>query len=263
MKSMQFPSAGQPGRVQAPNRGSSGGFTGNETSNYDPLVGRKVWTRWPEDNSFYEAVITDYNPIEGRHALVYDINTTDETWEWVNLKDISPDDIKWEGDNPGVSRRGGRAAGTGAGPGRGNKRPMTRGGGAVGGPGRGRGVAKGQLKKGFPHSRNGIGKKPLGEIEILHTETLIKEVEKIFSASHPNPLEIEKAKKVLKDHEQALVDAIARLEDASDGESADELAFSHGQLMEREQFRRKQQIDEMGEGRMNEGLETHKAAREG
>lgn len=31
-------------------------------------------------------------------------------------------------------------------------------------------------KKGFPLSQNGIGKKPLGDIEILHTETLIKEV---------------------------------------------------------------------------------------
>lgn len=30
----------------------------------DPLIGRKVWTRWPEDNHFYEAVITDYNPAE-------------------------------------------------------------------------------------------------------------------------------------------------------------------------------------------------------
>ncbi|GMP61364.1 hypothetical protein CsSME_00023859 [Camellia sinensis var. sinensis] len=44
-------------------------------------VGRKVWTRWPEDNNFYEAVITDYNPVEGRHALVYDSSTTDKTWE--------------------------------------------------------------------------------------------------------------------------------------------------------------------------------------
>jgi hypothetical protein len=30
----------------------------------NPLIGRKVMTRWPDDNSFYEAVITDYNPIE-------------------------------------------------------------------------------------------------------------------------------------------------------------------------------------------------------
>ncbi|KAI7985670.1 Protein EMSY-LIKE 3 [Camellia lanceoleosa] len=40
------------------------------------------------NNNFYEAVITDYNPVEGRHALVYDISTADETWEWVNLKEM-------------------------------------------------------------------------------------------------------------------------------------------------------------------------------
>ncbi|CAL5414852.1 unnamed protein product [Camellia sinensis] len=46
---------------------------------------------WPEDNNFYETVITDYNPVEGRHALVYDISTADETWEWVNLKEVKDD----------------------------------------------------------------------------------------------------------------------------------------------------------------------------
>lgn len=25
---------------------------------------------------------------KGRHALVYDINTGNETWEWVNLKEV-------------------------------------------------------------------------------------------------------------------------------------------------------------------------------
>lgn len=27
----------------------------------DPLIGRKVWTRWPADNSFYEALISNYD----------------------------------------------------------------------------------------------------------------------------------------------------------------------------------------------------------
>ncbi|PSS14517.1 Protein EMSY-LIKE like [Actinidia chinensis var. chinensis] len=89
--SMQFPTAGFSGRAQLRNQSFSGSFTANESAeaaNFDPLVGRKVWTRWPEDSSFYEAVITDYNPIEGRHALVYDINSANETWEWVNLKEV-------------------------------------------------------------------------------------------------------------------------------------------------------------------------------
>ena len=83
-----------------------------------------------------------------------------------------------------------------------------------------------------------------------------EQVERVFNANHPDPLEIDKAKKVLKvrqktvvdffacsqfiflfchhihqfcifewlilakqDHEQALVDAISRLADISDGES--------------------------------------------
>lgn len=27
--------------------------------------------------------------LQGRHALVYDINTANETWEWVDLKEVS------------------------------------------------------------------------------------------------------------------------------------------------------------------------------
>lgn len=26
---------------------------------------------------------------QGRHALVYDINTANETWEWVDLKEVN------------------------------------------------------------------------------------------------------------------------------------------------------------------------------
>ncbi|XP_042513483.1 protein EMSY-LIKE 3-like isoform X4 [Macadamia integrifolia] len=90
MKSMPYSSTGPTGRGQVPSRVSSGALVANEPAEaaaFDPLIGRRVKTRWPEDNNFYEAVITDYNPVEGRHALVYDINTPVETWEWVNLKE--------------------------------------------------------------------------------------------------------------------------------------------------------------------------------
>ncbi|XP_020265400.1 protein EMSY-LIKE 3-like isoform X3 [Asparagus officinalis] len=181
---------------------------------FDHLIGRKVMTRWPEDNNFYEAVITDYNPTEGLHLLVYDINTNNETWEWVNLKEISPEDIRWEGEDPGISHKVASRGGAGRGA---NKKPPIRG-STLAGAGRGRGSLKNQAKKQFPPSQNGIGKNS-GDIEILHTDTLIKEVERVFNASHPDPLEMEKAKKALKEQEQALVDAIARLANASDGES--------------------------------------------
>ena len=32
--------------------------------------------------------LTILKNFQGRHALVYDINTTNETWEWVNLKEV-------------------------------------------------------------------------------------------------------------------------------------------------------------------------------
>ncbi|XP_008805473.1 LOW QUALITY PROTEIN: protein EMSY-LIKE 3 [Phoenix dactylifera] len=233
MKSMHYPSAGPSGRGQVANRSSTGALA--EAPPYDPLVGRKVMTRWPEDNNFYEAVITDYNPVEGRHALVYDIGTDNETWEWVNLKEISPEDIRWEGEDPSIINRPVRG-----GPGRGAKKSTGRG-GAIPGAGRGRGSLKNQAKKDFPPSQNGIGKKPTDDIEILNTETLIKEVERVFGASHPDPLEIEKAKKMLKEHEQSLIDAISRLADASDGESDGGHQYSHGQSMDRDRGWRSQQ----------------------
>ncbi|KAJ8470706.1 hypothetical protein OPV22_025049 [Ensete ventricosum] len=222
MKSMQYPSAGPSGRSQVASRNSSGApmIDPAKKTPYDPLIGRKVMTRWPEDNNFYEAVITDYNPVEGLHALVYDIDTKDETWEWVNLKEISPDDIRWEGGDPGINHR----------PGQGGVKRSTGRGGGIPGAGRGRGTMKNQAKKQFPPAQNGIGKKRAGDIEILHTETVIKEVEKVFGASHPDPLEIEKAKKLLKEHEQSLIDVIAMLADASDGESEEgEHQFPHQQ----------------------------------
>ena len=57
---MQFPATGIAGRPQG---GALTNEPGEEGS-YDPLIGKKVWTKWPEDNHFYEAVITNYNPIE-------------------------------------------------------------------------------------------------------------------------------------------------------------------------------------------------------
>ncbi|KAJ7012457.1 protein EMSY-LIKE 3-like [Populus alba x Populus x berolinensis] len=208
MKSIPYPSSGPSGRGQVANRLSSGAVP----EGADQYIGKRVKTRWPDDNHFYEAVITDFNPIEGRHALVYDMGTANETWEWVNLSEISPEDIQWVDEDPGISHRGNYG-----GSGHGINRSMGRDGGP--GPGRGRGVTKGQSRKELLPSQNGIGKKVPDDIQILHTDSLIREVERVFNANHPDPLEIEKAKKVLKDHEQALVDAISRLADISDGES--------------------------------------------
>lgn len=226
MKPMQYPSSGPAGSRHFANRSSSGAIVANEPADattFEPLIGRKVWTRWPDDNNFYEAVITDYNSTEGRHALVYDINTANETWEWVDLKEISPKDIRWDGEDPGILHQGGHS-----GQARGFKKALNRG-GVVPGAGRGRGPMRVQSRKEFLPSQNGIGKKVYDDIELLNTDTLVKEVERVFSASQPDPSELEKAKKMLKDHEQALIDAIARLAYASDGESDGEQPLLNGQ----------------------------------
>jgi hypothetical protein len=67
MKSMQYPSTGPAGSRHFLNRSSSVVLSTNEraeAATFEPLIGRKVWTRWPDDNNFYEAVITDYNHAE-------------------------------------------------------------------------------------------------------------------------------------------------------------------------------------------------------
>jgi len=209
VKSIPF-SAGPSGRGPVTNRNTSAGLP-SEGPQLNPLIGRKVMTRWPDDNSFYEAVITDYDAAKDVYALVYDMNTAHETWEWVDFKEMAPEDVRWEGEEPDLDLLGRDA------PIHGVKKSTSRGGPMLG-AGRGRGPQKNSFKKDYPPSQNGIGKKSSDYIEILHTETLIKEVERVFSAGNPDPLEMERAKKVLKEHEQSLIDAIARLAEASDGE---------------------------------------------
>ncbi|EPS71563.1 hypothetical protein M569_03196, partial [Genlisea aurea] len=183
----QYPS----GRGHSGNCIPSGGLATVpvEGAPFDPLIGRKVRTRWPDDNTFYAAVIADYNPAEGLHALVYDMGTDNEAWEWVNLSEISPGDIVFEGEDPGISHHGGYGGAADLG----MSRPLGR-----DSAGRGRGMAKSQSRKDFPTSQNGIEKKGPDDIRLLHTDSLIKEIERVFGCSHPDPVEIEKAKMVLK-----------------------------------------------------------------
>ncbi|WCJ33997.1 Emsy N Terminus (ENT)/ plant Tudor-like domains-containing protein [Euphorbia peplus] len=228
-KYMQYPSTASAGNHHYISHSSSGALPANEHAEAtppDPLLGRKVWTRWPEDNTFYEAVITDCSK-EGRHALVYDINTANETWEWVNLKEMSAEDIQWEGADPGITYRGGVRGG----PGRGIRKPISHGG--YPSFGRVRGSIRGQSKTDFNPTQNGYAKTLSEEIELFNTESLVEEVERVFALSQPDPHELEKAKRMLREHEQALIDAISRLADTSDNESG-EHQYLHGEAMEPE-----------------------------
>lgn len=85
---------------------------------------------------------------------------------------ISPEDIRWEGDDPGILHRGGHS-----GQGLGVKKFFGHGGGDTLGVGRGRGQPKFQARKELIRPQNGIGNRVSDDIELLNTETLVKEVE--------------------------------------------------------------------------------------
>ncbi|KAL8236606.1 hypothetical protein R6Q59_017687 [Mikania micrantha] len=223
--SPRYPLINRTPRGIVSNHGSATVPFTNETSDVgtkDQLIGKKLRTRWPDDNNFYEAVIVDYNPVQGRHALLYNKNTPQESFEWVSLKEIPPEDIQWLDEDSGyhqVSHGGPH----------GYSNQVSH------GTGRGRGNAKEQSRKGYPPPlQNGDHMKTSDEIEILHTDTLIKEVEKVFDTTHPDLLEIEKAKKMLRDHERALIDVIAKLADAYDSDSGGDQRFTGGQAMDGE-----------------------------
>ncbi|OAY43149.1 hypothetical protein MANES_08G046100v8 [Manihot esculenta] len=80
-----------------------------------------------------------------------------------------------------------------------------------GGRGRG-GSIKGESRRDFLPTQNAFTKKVSDDIELFNTETLVQEVEKVFALNHPDPHELEKAKRMLKEHEQALVEAIEGLQ---------------------------------------------------
>ncbi|CAA0842807.1 Protein EMSY-LIKE 3 [Striga hermonthica] len=177
----------------------------------DSLVGRRVMIRWPADNNFYEALITEYNPVDGCHSLVYDSNTPNATLEWVNIKEVPPEDIRWVGDDPVTSRLG-----------------------EMGGPnsGRGRLSSMNPFAKEIRLPVNETIRDDYEEIEILHTDTLIKKVEKVLDATHPDLAEIHKAKKMLKEHEQTLIQVIEKLAAVcdSDDDHPSEQGHSGGQI---------------------------------
>ncbi|CAA2996167.1 Hypothetical predicted protein [Olea europaea subsp. europaea] len=195
-------------QYQINNLSSSGAPSTNDLaeSNHDLLIGRRVMTRWPEDNNFYEAVITDYNPEDGRHSLVYDINTPNATLEWVHLKEIPQGDIRWVGNDPVISRLG-EAGGQGT--------VVT-----IPSTGRGRVPSGNQFTTEILPSQNSALEDE-GKFEILDTDKLIEKVEKVLDANHPDELEIEKAKKMLKEHERSLIEMIGKLADVCDSGNED------------------------------------------
>ncbi|GBG75730.1 hypothetical protein CBR_g20979 [Chara braunii] len=76
---------------------TSGASTGSAEAGVPPpqdaFIGRRLRTRWPDDDLMYEAKVTNYDPQNGMHELLYDIDTTTE---WVNLKELmDTKDFAW------------------------------------------------------------------------------------------------------------------------------------------------------------------------
>ncbi|KAL3698196.1 hypothetical protein R1sor_012272 [Riccia sorocarpa] len=235
------------GRGPAPVRAGSGA-----EAPVDSFIGRKVKTRWPEDNTFYEAVITDYDPDKGKHALVYDMGTPQETWEWVNLKEMSKGDMKWVEGPPVslVNKPSGPPASTGRGGGRGMKRGGSARGGAVAGVGRARGTSRGQppssgaavvpvaqtrVWRGAPGTENGLERKGSRTLQIPIIEPLLKEAENLDEIVDMEKLE--SMKRRAKAHEEALRAALAELGESSEEAESDDGAHgpsSHTRSVDRE-----------------------------
>ncbi|XP_074575973.1 protein EMSY-LIKE 4-like [Curcuma longa] len=81
--------------------------------------------------------------------------------------------------------------------------------------------ARGSLKvqssnKSFAQSSIDNVKSRSDIIEIPATDAVIHEVEKICGADNPDPAQVQRAKALLMNHERALLEAIAKLADASD-----------------------------------------------
>lgn len=82
---------------------------------------------------------------------------------------VAPEDLRWEGDDPGISHGG---------PSHKIKKSTSHG-GFISSSVRRRGSTNGQSKREFLLTQNGIARKLSDNIELLNTESLVKEVREI------------------------------------------------------------------------------------
>lgn len=58
------------------------------------LVNRRLRIRWPEDNKFYEILVTKFNEKNGMHRLEYGSGSPNVSWEWVDLTTLDEKDLQ-------------------------------------------------------------------------------------------------------------------------------------------------------------------------
>ncbi|TKW11124.1 hypothetical protein SEVIR_6G213200v4 [Setaria viridis] len=142
-------------------------------------------------HSVYSFPVGPQSPITPSHALAGN-----------NADTMAPENIRWGSAYQALPNQVGWLASDGAMPGMGR---------------RGR----------FHETPNGISLFNFNHIDVPNTGILVKKVEMVLS--HPDVYAIQKAKKLLIDQEQSLLDAIAKLDEASDGES-DDIGLVEGQI---------------------------------
>ena len=91
---------------------------------------------------------------------------------------ISPEDIRWEGEDPGILHRGRHS-----GQWRGAKKFFGYGGDTLG-AGRGKGHPRFHSRKELMPPQNGIGNRVPDEIELPNTDSLVKEVDMTYLPSN-------------------------------------------------------------------------------
>ncbi|XP_057999490.1 protein EMSY-LIKE 4-like [Hevea brasiliensis] len=92
-----------------------------------------------------------------------------------------------------------------------------------------RGPEQSHVKKGIHMPDSGKFKNRSEFIEIRATDTIIHEVERMtYGRENPDPVQVEKAKLILRDHERAILGALDKLANVSDvDDSPNQLHYSY------------------------------------
>lgn len=87
--------------------------------------------------------------------------------------------------------------------------------------GKGRGLASVQMQnESYGQLRNGTSNSGADTIEIMATDELIDEIQRVCGVQSPDPAQLERAKQILKEQERALIDALNKLSDVADDDNA-------------------------------------------
>lgn len=68
------------------------------------LVGAKLWRNWPDTGGWYLAEVTDFNPDTLQHCITYERGTEEESFEWVGLWDLGPQEVSQHAPAAAINR---------------------------------------------------------------------------------------------------------------------------------------------------------------